>query len=670
MFATNYVYSGGVISTGAGLTKTPTSLIAYPGGYYVTETGAILFPANSTCYIVVHKDRTGNISTFTRVSGTHYLMDCVSGAEPALPNIATARIATVVTNSSSVTTVTDRRNLVLVAGVVAKTCSGTDKFSAVDSAGNFTCTADSGGGSVTGTGAANQITTWSGATSLTGFTDFTWDDTNKIFVVGDTNTPPATGSESYIIGHDNAADSTTDSQQFIIGRGNTASSNVFLVGQNISASTNSGLAVGVGYGHTLTDSSQYAVGETVSIVGVSSVAVGVGIDITNDEASAFGQGLNVNGFGSWALGAGYGNAGGAYNTGTQSGLIVTGAATNAAATVSGDNSILMSAGESDTATLAGNDSIGIYWGNDGGVQQTCADDNTLCLTGGQNPGGVEGPSKILITKAKVELKGIATTKAPAVSALSNGAFYFDSTSNTFKCSQNNAAYFDCFAFTTINFTGTYSAAVTYAKGDSVESSGSSYVSIQNGNINHTPASSPTFWQLLASVGATGPTGATGATGPAGPAGTGATVVKPADTSRSSSATPTADPDLVIPVTANKSYDITCTLLLQTTSTGPDFQFGWSFPVAATGVWHSLSSSSNNSTSWMTVGTGDNPVAFLAQTDTLSVGGRNGTTGAILKGIFQNGANAGNITLKWSQNNSSSTAIKLLKNSYCIYIQLQ
>lgn len=73
------------------------------------------------------------------------------------------------------------------------------------------------------------------------------------------------------------------------------------------------------------------------------------------------------------------------------------------------------------------------------------------------------------------------------------------------------------------FAGTWSSFTTYAIGDIVEYNGSSYAAILAGT-NHQPDSSPTYWELLAEMGATGATGPVGATGsPAGATGsTGAT----------------------------------------------------------------------------------------------------------------------------------------------------
>ncbi len=53
--------------------------------------------------------------------------------------------------------------------------------------------------------------------------------------------------------------------------------------------------------------------------------------------------------------------------------------------------------------------------------------------------------------------------------------------------------------------GTWSGGTAYALNDAVQFGGASYISIQAGTGNQ-PDTSPTFWSLLAQVGATGPTG--------------------------------------------------------------------------------------------------------------------------------------------------------------------
>ena len=109
------VVSGGVDATGGTLTHTPTSLTAYPGGYLTLETGSVTYVSNSTCYLIAHRLTTGNLGTFQRQSGTHYLTDCTSPSKPALPSDS-LWLATIVTNGSSVTTYTDLRTRVPYAG--------------------------------------------------------------------------------------------------------------------------------------------------------------------------------------------------------------------------------------------------------------------------------------------------------------------------------------------------------------------------------------------------------------------------------------------------------------------------------------------------------------------------------------------------------------------------
>lgn len=107
-----FITSGGLHSTGAGLVGAPGSTVGYAGGYYFTETGSITYSNNATCWAVANKDLTGNSGSFTRVSGTHYLLDCVSGAsQPSLPSNSTW-LMEVTTSGGSITAVTDLRSRV------------------------------------------------------------------------------------------------------------------------------------------------------------------------------------------------------------------------------------------------------------------------------------------------------------------------------------------------------------------------------------------------------------------------------------------------------------------------------------------------------------------------------------------------------------------------------
>ena len=48
-----------------------------------------------------------------------------------------------------------------------------------------------------------------------------------------------------------------------------------------------------------------------------------------------------------------------------------------------------------------------------------------------------------------------------------------------------------------NFKGPWASEITYAVNDAVSFGGSSHASLQNGNLNHSPDSSPAFWSLIA-----------------------------------------------------------------------------------------------------------------------------------------------------------------------------
>lgn len=69
----------------------------------------------------------------------------------------------------------------------------------------------------------------------------------------------------------------------------------------------------------------------------------------------------------------------------------------------------------------------------------------------------------------------------------------------------------------ILFSGFWNSGITYVLDDVVfnAADGSSYISIQNSNLNHPPSSSPSFWTPIALAGAPGSVGPTGPTGPQG-----------------------------------------------------------------------------------------------------------------------------------------------------------
>lgn len=141
LFGADRVISACLHGTGAGLTGNPGSCVAYPGGYRTTETASITYPDADTCWVVVNKDTAGNIANFVRVAGSHYLVDCASFLEPALP-ASSSWMMQVTTSGGAITAVTDKRELKAVSRVnlpstiayedETNTLSGTNTFSGAD----------------------------------------------------------------------------------------------------------------------------------------------------------------------------------------------------------------------------------------------------------------------------------------------------------------------------------------------------------------------------------------------------------------------------------------------------------------------------------------------------------------------------------------------------------
>ena len=112
----NFVYVGVnanacLGTTGAGLTMTPASCIAYNAGWRGTEVGSITFPNNSVCWVAMDENTTGNnagLPNFTRVGSTHYLTDCVDAATPTMPYDAQL-LMKVTTSGGAITAVLDER---------------------------------------------------------------------------------------------------------------------------------------------------------------------------------------------------------------------------------------------------------------------------------------------------------------------------------------------------------------------------------------------------------------------------------------------------------------------------------------------------------------------------------------------------------------------------------
>ncbi len=113
-----FVKEGGLISPGPGLSHTPTALIAYPEGYYVTEpSGTITFTDEETTWVAVYKDKTTTVFTgqWERVTDTSYIIDETSAGQPSVPDGGLI-LMEVTTASGAVSEVRDLRVLEVLAG--------------------------------------------------------------------------------------------------------------------------------------------------------------------------------------------------------------------------------------------------------------------------------------------------------------------------------------------------------------------------------------------------------------------------------------------------------------------------------------------------------------------------------------------------------------------------
>ena len=99
--------------TSAGLTMTPGSCIAYNQMWRSTETGSVTFPNSSTCWLAMDENTTGSnagLTNFTRVTATHYLLDCIDATQPTMA-ADSQLLLKVTTSGGAITIVKDLRNI-------------------------------------------------------------------------------------------------------------------------------------------------------------------------------------------------------------------------------------------------------------------------------------------------------------------------------------------------------------------------------------------------------------------------------------------------------------------------------------------------------------------------------------------------------------------------------
>lgn len=124
--------------------------------------------------------------------------------------------------------------------------------------------------------------------------------------------------------------------------------------------------------------------------------------------------------------------------------------------------------------------------------------------------------------------------------------------------------------------------------------------------------------------------------------------KTADTSRTSTTTLTADPDLSVPVLANAVY-LVALYVAHTYDAACDFRFSWSGPSGAT--------MTNWTADWRTVDGNEVSGAFASLTSSVPLTSGSGTLTQPLwaHGLLIVGGTAGTFAFTWAQNTSSANA---------------
>jgi hypothetical protein len=145
------------------------------------------------------------------------------------------------------------------------------------------------------------------------------------------------------------------------------------------------------------------------------------------------------------------------------------------------------------------------------------------------------------------------------------------------------------------------------------------------------------------------------------------VKKASDTSRNTTTTLTADPDLKFPVEASKDYDFEILVWMQAAGATPDFKFTLVGPSGSTIWWGPIEQGANV---YFTPSTSA-AAAILEGGDPLVVAG-SGTTGPyglLLKGTVMNGATPGDVELHWAQNTSDGGNCTVKRPSRIKYSEL-
>ena len=126
------------------------------------------------------------------------------------------------------------------------------------------------------------------------------------------------------------------------------------------------------------------------------------------------------------------------------------------------------------------------------------------------------------------------------------------------------------------------------------------------------------------------------------------IVKPGDTGRNTTTTPTADPDLTIALAINSTYRIDGRLLVTGPAAG-GFKCNFSVPASSTGFWSAID-------------LGGLGTAYGANQSFTSVISTSIAVDYGIRAIVATAGSTGNFTLNWSQNTSNGTNTTVKANS--------
>jgi hypothetical protein len=135
--------------------------------------------------------------------------------------------------------------------------------------------------------------------------------------------------------------------------------------------------------------------------------------------------------------------------------------------------------------------------------------------------------------------------------------------------------------------------------------------------------------------------------------------KASDTARASTTTPSADPDLTIPVAANAFYAFTCFVFFEGSSTASQgIKWNFAVPASTTVRYHGIFTD--------TAGIVSTGVAFIGTaTPSAGTNGAGSLRGATLHGTCFTSSTTGNMVFQWSQNVSEASTVTLHAQSYMI-----